>query len=306
MRTGIDYAWARPSPGAIRGLGYDFVCRYLSYDTGKNLSAGELGDLRAAGLDVVVVWETTATRALSGYAGGRADANEAQRQVSTLGYPAAVVYLAVDFDSSEAQQPAINDYLNGAASVLGLARTGVYGSYYVIERCLRAGVARYGWQTVAWSGGQQSSLAHIYQPGQGDPRLGSVDVNYALQSYFGQVNTPATSSGGFLMALTDAEQAEILTAVRVMEARLADSEQFLGAEAKPQLRAVFDLLTRGRTLPPDGLPHTGGAYDAAPPIPDLPLSAPVVLDPAAVNTALIDAIADRVIARLLALRLSSS
>ena len=39
---GVDYAWGRPGPAALKRAGAKFVCRYLSHDTtGKNLTRDE-------------------------------------------------------------------------------------------------------------------------------------------------------------------------------------------------------------------------------------------------------------------------
>jgi hypothetical protein len=68
---GVDYAWGRPGAAALKRAGAKFACRYLSHDTtGKNLTRAEADELSAAGLWLVVVWETTANRALDGRAAG--------------------------------------------------------------------------------------------------------------------------------------------------------------------------------------------------------------------------------------------
>src|SRR4051812_3567405 len=109
-RNGVDYAWARPSLSDLRASGYTFAARYLSYDTsGKNLSHAEADSLIANGLDVVVVWETTADRALSGYGGGASDAAAAAQQAAADGMPGSrPIYFAIDFDASEGQQGTLN------------------------------------------------------------------------------------------------------------------------------------------------------------------------------------------------------
>ena len=66
--------------------------------------------------------------------------------------PALPVYFACDFDASTAQQAAINAYLDGAASVIGRNRVGIYGGFYPVKRALDAGKAVYAWQSYAWSG----------------------------------------------------------------------------------------------------------------------------------------------------------
>src|SRR5437764_7148845 len=74
VAKGVDYAWSRPSPNGLHNEGYTFAARYLSHDTsGKNISAGEAAALWSAGVDTVVVWESTATAVLGGHAQGVAD-----------------------------------------------------------------------------------------------------------------------------------------------------------------------------------------------------------------------------------------
>jgi hypothetical protein len=46
---GIDYSYGRPRPSAIAAAGYSFVCRYLSGNPAKNLTAAEADALRAPG-----------------------------------------------------------------------------------------------------------------------------------------------------------------------------------------------------------------------------------------------------------------
>lgn len=185
-RLGVDYSIARPGGAAIKGSGYAFVARYLSSYPEKNLSAVELSDLRANGLAIVLVWEDTANRALDGYGAGLQDAYIAQAQADLLGAPSsAPIYFAVDFAASAGQQGAIDDYLRGAASVLGLERVGVYGSYYVVKRSFDNGTATFGWQAVAWSDGWLEPRAHIYQNGGLDFN-GGADIDVAMQDYIGQ------------------------------------------------------------------------------------------------------------------------
>ena len=163
-RFGVDYSFARPSPATLRGQGYTFAARYLSYSSGKNLSKSEADDLIAHGLDVVSNWEESATAALDGYSQGASDAKAAEAQALADGAPSTrPIYFSVDFDATPGQQAAINDYFDGVASVIGRNRTGAYGGYYVIERLFDAGKITWGWQTYAWSGGQWDSRAHLRQ-----------------------------------------------------------------------------------------------------------------------------------------------
>jgi hypothetical protein len=186
---GVDYAWGRPSVTSLKNAGVKFVCRYLSYDTtGKNLGLAEAVRLSDAGIWIVVVWETTAKRALAGHTIGAEDARAAAAQAKACGMPAdRPIYFAVDFDASSGQQAAINAYLDGAASVLGKNRTGIYGGYNPVKRALDGGHCAWAWQTYAWSSGHLDSRSHLFQYSN-DHKIGGVglDFDHALKDDYGQ------------------------------------------------------------------------------------------------------------------------
>lgn len=176
---GVDYAWGRPGPTALKAAGAHFVCRYLSHDTsGKNLDRAEAKQLSDAGLWIVVVWESTASRALAGRAAGAQDARDAAAQAKACGMPAGrPIYFAVDFDATAAQQAEIDRYLDGVASELGHARVGLYGGYGPISRAFNAGTIAWGWQTYAWSGGRWDARAQLRQYSN-DHTINRVGLDY--------------------------------------------------------------------------------------------------------------------------------
>ncbi len=183
---GVDYSFARPGAAAIKAAGYDFVLRYVPYpgDGGKGLDAAELADLRANGLAVGLVFESTAERHLGGFNAGVADAWQCNRSILDLNFPDRLpVYFAVDFDAQPSHWPLIDAYQAGAISVLGLPRVGIYGSYSVVEHAHEANTAAWYWQCRAWSGTpvQMSPWRHLYQtyPG-GQINGGDVDFNEAF------------------------------------------------------------------------------------------------------------------------------
>lgn len=180
----IDYAGTPPSATAIAACGYRGVIRYLSHTPSKNLSASERDRLLAAGLSISLVWETTANRASQGIDAGRVDAMDAFGQASQLGYPAGCpIFYAVDYD---ADPDAVLPYFQGAAQVSTTYPVGVYGGIRVVDELLQHGVCTYGWQTVAWSHGQISQLAHLYQrlkPTIGCPQLGDYDEDLLLKPF---------------------------------------------------------------------------------------------------------------------------
>jgi hypothetical protein len=186
---GIDHAWGRPGPAALKKAGAHFVCRYLSHDTtGKNLTKAEASLLSDNRIWIVVVWESTSDRALAGHSAGVADAQAAVAQARACGMPAGrPIYFAVDFDATAAQQAAINAYLDGAASEIGRDRVGLYAGYYVIKRAFDAKKITWGWQTYAWSGGHWDSRRHIEQYSN-DHKINGVGVDYnrATRSDYGQ------------------------------------------------------------------------------------------------------------------------
>jgi hypothetical protein len=168
------------------------VIRYVSTPgAGKNITAAEAAYWKQNGIDVAIVFETTAGRALSGAAAGRADAGSARGQVAAAGGPkdGGVIYYAVDVDTTTtAQRAAVASYLGGAAGVVGWDRVGVYGEYELVDYIAGHTPCRWFWQTYAWSGGRgPHARAQLYQY-RNEQRVGGVVVDFdqALSDHFGQ------------------------------------------------------------------------------------------------------------------------
>jgi Domain of unknown function (DUF1906)/IPT/TIG domain len=195
---GVDYSTG-PMPGATaRANGLSFVCRYVSAPgNSKNLKASEVSDFSANGIGIVVVFENDplvgTPKPLGGNAEGITDANSADAQVIALGLAQCPIYFAVDFNVTTAQMPTVVAYLQGAASVIGLQRMGVYGTYNVVNNALNNSLATYSWQTIAWSGGKLDPRTNIYQYQEAPPPIAiagvSVDLDKTIASdlNFGQV-----------------------------------------------------------------------------------------------------------------------
>lgn len=186
---GIDYAWVDPNFKKVYDEGYRYICGYLSNSPKKNLLKPDVEKAKQNNLSVVVVWETTEKRALEGYSAGEIDAKKALQQARDIGMPEdRPIYFALDWDFGSSDQIKINDYLRGCKSVVGLARVGAYGGYFVLQRCFDAGVITWGWQTVAWSKGKIEPRAHLYQYDTATRYVGgtSVDLNRNLKEDFGQ------------------------------------------------------------------------------------------------------------------------
>ncbi len=204
MVEGVDYAWGRPGGAALANAGKHFAMRYVPYngDGGKGLTLTEKRDLLEHGLTIGLVFETFANRAKDGFWAGQNDARLAQIGLGMCSMPAnSVIYFAVDFDANVGQRTWdanvggwIKAYLDGVASIIGRARTGVYGGFYVVEWALRNRIVTWGWQTYAWSSGHVSTNAHLLQYwNHGGINGVPVDLNKNLKWDFGQYPRPSGS-----------------------------------------------------------------------------------------------------------------
>ncbi|TDD69376.1 DUF1906 domain-containing protein [Actinomadura darangshiensis] len=252
---GIDYAWSHPSVSAMRSAGVKFVCRYLSHDASKNLDRAEADRLSDAGIWMVVVWETTAKRALSGKAGGADDAREAARQAKACGMPEdRPIYFAVDWDATPGQQDDINAYLDGAASVIGRDRVGLYGGYYPVKRALDAGKARWAWQTYAWSGGQWVGRAQIQQYRNG-VQVGGADCDYdrAMEADYGQWRVGVTGGDDMPLSQEDIEKVAAETVKELLHARYNRRGHTVGLALETARDGIVELLTRTPDVDDDAI-----------------------------------------------------
>jgi hypothetical protein len=182
---GIDFAWGQIESGVLHDAAVRFVCRYLSNDASKNLSRAEAERYAKASIDTVVVWETTAGRALEGHDAGVVDARTAASLAAACGKPPGrPIYFAVDQDVT---WPQVQAYFKGVASVLGRHLTGAYGGIKVISGGFDTGTIDYGWQTYAWSNGAWDHRAQLRQYSNGHTLAGvGVDYDHSTTVDFGQ------------------------------------------------------------------------------------------------------------------------
>lgn len=234
---GVDYAFPPiPSVASLKAAGKVFVCRYGGPGSAsKQLTASERDQLHAAGIAIVANAEGTADGLKGGYDVGVAWAKSADTYFARLGLPKdRPIYLSVDFDAGASHWSAIDAAMDGAASVLGRDRVGVYGGYRVIAHLAGNGKAKWFWQCYAWSGGQWHPKAHIQQYRNGVPMGGAdCDLNRAMVTDYGQWT-------GETMTLSDA-QAKIL--------------QNLADYMDPRIEAEAQGLDELRFGPQKGKPH---------------------------------------------------
>ena len=249
MAEGVDYSWSRPGGAALAAAGKSFAGRYLWPGGGKGLTAAEVNDLRAHGISVFTIFESSAARTLDGRWAGAADAQTAQGQLVACGLPAnQIVYFGVDFDAVDGQMPVIDDYLRGAATILGQGRVGVYGSYRVTTHCRASGSAPHAFQTYAWSHGQVDGGASFYQYNNGQNVNGTVDLVRSLNnSQLSQTGSLTPLGEDMPLDATDQAWLNVLGASivdqvnRATAATLAPVEAQLRADLGTIHQAILDL-----------------------------------------------------------------
>lgn len=210
VTQGLDYAGGVIAGADIIAAGYSFACRYLAPGgaslPAKQLQPSEAANLTASGVGIVSNWESTGIDAEQGFSAGVGDAQAAQAQHALCGAPDdRPIYFSLDWDEDPSQDAVVDAYFQGVASVISLARTGVYGGYWIVKRLFDAGLVTWGWQTEAWSsdpdnlgpddsygdGSYLDPRAQVFQRNDaGYVTVGGVqcDLNLAQAADFGQWN----------------------------------------------------------------------------------------------------------------------
>lgn len=213
----IDFAARQIPAQQIRAAGYSGVVNYVSESRpgssfgAKPITRPYADSLRAAGLVIVSNYQygkpgsSAPSDFTRGYAGGVADARTAwQLHTAAGGGQGAPIFFTIDEGiNRDTWNHTALPWFRGINSVLGVQRTGVYGSFDVCQWAAADGVIgssstggrRWAWQTKAWSGSRIHPAAVLYQrvvstssnPG---PKVGGleVDVNDVLASDCGQWN----------------------------------------------------------------------------------------------------------------------
>lgn len=188
---GVDYSFSRPDIQAMARDGVKFAVRYFgTTSSGKNATKGECDSLRAAGIDVITNYESSAGFMVNGYNEGVSCAQKANNNAKDCGAPAsAPIIFSLDVDPrglSSSQWAGVYQFTDGAASIIGRARTWVYGGYDAMLRLFNDGKIGGGWQTYAWSEGRWDTRAALQQYQNGINRWGGqVDYNRSIFSPYG-------------------------------------------------------------------------------------------------------------------------
>lgn len=180
---GIDCATpiTRDTASKLAELGALFVGRYLvpNYPSlaWKRLTQDEVQECTEQGIKILSVFELSAGDMKGGADAGASHGALAYQEAQAIQQPEGTpIFFAVDFEASENDYDAIEQYLRAAKEQIPGYKIGVYGSFYVVEEMARRGAADYLWQTYAWSGGNIPVSAHVYQH-QNDTTLADISVD---------------------------------------------------------------------------------------------------------------------------------
>jgi hypothetical protein len=206
MAEGVDWAFGGfPGIANLRSAGKVFAGRYvvddMSSDGGRGITAEEYTELTAAGIDVFVYFERDEGWMRRGFDEGVSAATTAQANLIAAGMPATMpIYFAHDRDPDEGGLDDVDACLRGAASIIGVERTGIYGGRNLIDRCREVGTAMWFCETEAWSRDPntgeiiEAAGIHLLQYGTtaetGSIDIGGVNVDLvrARQENYGQAS----------------------------------------------------------------------------------------------------------------------
>lgn len=315
MAEGVDYSHSKPNPDRLVRAGKSFAVRYVGTPaSGKSLTAGEVAELRQAGVEVVATYETTAGFMLT--ADGASAARAARTHAASCGMPSGrPIYFALDVDPaglSTTEWGRVERFLDDAAGVLGRGAVGVYGAFSAIER-LVPNRAHWGWQTYAWSHRRWSDKAHLTQYKNGvDLAGGTVDLCASKTTDYGQWGRTEENdmdqnelrdelaSGESRQVVKDIVTGAVLDGLRKPDPKNPDRGVFrnelanlVADELKPVVAAVTKLIGG---LPETDVNEEGLAAALAPKL-------LVALSPEAIAAAIPDTLA-REVAEELAARLA--
>jgi hypothetical protein len=286
---GADYSEHEHTPAELdRVPDYDlhFLIRYIGYPHNVKCISHYPGAYKAhvaAGRLVLLVAENLAKDALRGHANGVKMARNALEDANSLGYPDHLpIFFAADGPLDYLGIPVATAmaYLDGAASVLGQARTGAYGFYDFVKAAHAGGHAKWTW--LAGIEPEETALAtqgwpHFYQWNNGKINIAGevadLDVAYSgvLESlgfrvpattgvppwpllpgqYFGLFSGPALARGGY--HVTDQPRIKLIQQALIRKgfAPGATASGVTGKYTEPTLEAVKRFQQAG------GRPQTG-------------------------------------------------
>jgi hypothetical protein len=183
----IDYSFWHPATFTdLTTTGVIGVCRYLApLPNPKVITKPEYDALHAGGLGVALVWEETTHNWQGGYPRGFTDGGIARAQAKSLGHTRPV-FVAYDTSINPQGIAIASEYQRGFNTAYGQV-CGVYGTSWVIDQLVAAGLAVTGWRTNAtgWYGNSadtaNASLRQHYGSNLVPGLAGGYDTNDILK-----------------------------------------------------------------------------------------------------------------------------
>lgn len=260
---GVDFSYDkdRISATQLYAAGRRFACRYLSYNSAKNLTKSEADRLKAAGLDIVSNWENTAGDMLLGRAVGLQHAAEAARQHAACGGPStAPIFFSADRDFSSADLEKCWVYVQACIEVLGIERVGTYGGYRSVKFFADRGI-KWLWGTYAWSAGQVDSRTHFYQYRNSQTLAGgAVDFNRTMKDQYGSWGSHGGSTGE-IIGLRKGDTGQRVQALQGLLRRAGYTPGTTGVYDTTTSSAVLAMRKSQGSSATDGDNLTGAAYE---------------------------------------------
>lgn len=273
-----DFSGGRPGAAALKAAGFAGVVRYVGIGSpGKRITAPEYADYAANQVDVLLVFEGAATDVAGGYAAGVANATAALNDAASLGTPVSVPIAAACDSHVGGSVTAANAvaYAQGAASVLGTARTGFYGFSDTLAPVHAAGAVSWYWLCGTQPTAAQAAWVNLWQDNTQTQTVAGVscDVNWTyaplatpeddltpdqanqLAAVFNQIVNPYPSEvPGATAKLT------LVDFVRAIDARTYAN---LDAKASAVLAAIAKIPTTPATLSDAQVATVAASVEAA-------------------------------------------
>lgn len=185
----LDYSAGQISGPIVKSAGYAGTIRYIDSTLGgKHTTQAEYASLIASGLTVRLVMEVNTKDANGGYNQGLLYARRALAGADKLGYRG-VIYFCNDSPALDSAT-LWDDYLTGAAAVLGWGRVGAYGFANAMDVAAHMTPCQHFWQA-----GRRSDVrpfVQVWQDNNTQVTVGGIrcDRNLILKPLEGDDMTP--------------------------------------------------------------------------------------------------------------------
>lgn len=195
----LDAAYPVWTPESLRQAGVAGVARYLSWEpNSKVIQKAEYDALLAAGITVMLNWESTGRSWRNGFSAGYAEGKEARRQARALGHPdTRPVIQSIDENVDPHEIHYALDYQRGFNLGGGCGPQGCYSTALVLDAMHLAGLIIVGWQTNArgWYGNAADSqnAALLQRTSKSYPQFpeNSYDESDPVRADWGQHPSPS-------------------------------------------------------------------------------------------------------------------